>query len=72
MAEEVGNKNIFIFGMTVSDVEELKKNGYDASKYYEANPELKLCIDQIQSGYFNKNKPEEFTDVADVLMKWDR
>lgn len=27
MAEEMGNENIFIFGMTVDEVEELKKKG---------------------------------------------
>lgn len=27
MAEEVGNENIFIFGHTVDEIEELKRNG---------------------------------------------
>ena len=30
MAEEMGTDNIFIFGMTVDEVEELKKRGYNA------------------------------------------
>lgn len=72
MAEEAGQENLFIFGMTVDEVEELKKKKYDALKYYNANPELKLCIDQIQSGFFSRTKPDEFMDIADVLMKWDR
>lgn len=72
MAEEMGNENMFIFGMTVEEVEKLKKAGYDASKYYNKNPELKLCIDQIQTGYFSRSKPDEFQDIADVLLKWDR
>lgn len=72
MAEEMGNENMFIFGMTVEEVEKLKKAGYDASKYYNKNPELKLCIDQIQTGYFSRSKPDEFQDIADLLLKWDR
>ena len=72
MAQEMNNENIFIFGMTVDGVEKLKKAGYDARKYYDANPELKLCIDQIQNGFFSRTKPDEFQDIADVLLKWDR
>ncbi|XP_065217799.1 glycogen phosphorylase [Planococcus citri] len=72
MAEEMGRENIFIFGMTVDEVEQLKKDGYDARKYYKANPELQLCIDQIQNGFFSRANPDEFKDIADVLMKWDR
>lgn len=72
MAEEAGRENIFIFGMNVDEVEEMKKTKYDASKYYYGNPELKLCVDQIQSGFFNRSQPDEFKDLSDVLMKWDR
>jgi len=72
MSEEMGEENIFIFGMTVDEVEALKVKGYDATKYYEANPELKLCLDQIQSGFFSPNNPNEFQDIVDVLLKWDR
>lgn len=72
MAEEMGNDNIFIFGMTVDEVEALKCRGYDAYSYYHANPELKLCIDQIQNGFFGGGNPDQFKDVADVILKWDR
>lgn len=72
MAEEMGKENIFIFGMTVDEVEALKCSGYDAYKYYNSIPELKQCIDQIQNGFFNSGNPDKFKDVADVLLKWDR
>jgi len=72
MAEEMGNENIFIFGMTVDEVEALKRKGYNAYDYYNKLPEAKQCIDQIQGGFFSPNNPDEFRDVADVLLKWDR
>lgn len=72
MCEEMGKENMFIFGMNVDEVEELKKQGYNANVYYDRNPELKQCIEQIRHGYFSPNMPGEFNDIVDVLMKWDR
>lgn len=72
MAEEMGSENMFIFGMTVDEVELLKRRGYNAYTYYESIPELKQCVDQIQNGYFSPNNPDEFKDIVDVLLKWDR
>lgn len=72
MAEEMGNENIFIFGMTVDEVEALKRKGYNAYEYYEKNPEIKQVVDQIQNGFFSPNNPDEFRDLADILLKYDR
>jgi len=72
MAEEMGQENIFIFGMTVDEVETLKRHGYNAYDYYNNHPDIKQCIDQIQNGFFSPSNPDEFRDVADVLLKYDR
>ena len=45
MAEEMGSDNIFIFGMTVDDVEAVQAKGYNAYDYYNACPELKQVSD---------------------------
>ncbi|XP_060531283.1 glycogen phosphorylase [Cylas formicarius] len=72
MAEEMGSENIFIFGMTVEQVEELKRKGYNAYDYYNSIPELKQVVDQIQNGFFSPGNPDEFKDLADILLKYDR
>lgn len=54
--EEVGDENIFIFGMKVDEVEELVAKGYDPFDYYYKNEELRAVIDWLGSGYFT---PEE-------------
>lgn len=72
MAEEMGLDNIFIFGMTVEEVEALQKRGYNAYDYYNRIPELRQCVDQIQNGFFSPGNPDSFRDVADVLLKYDR
>jgi len=72
MAEEMGNENIFIFGMTVDDVEVVQAKGYNAYDYYNASPELKQVIDMIRDGFFTPGNESEFKDVVDLLMHNDR
>ena len=50
MAEEMGNENIFIFGMTVPEVEALKVAGYNAMDYVEKNAELAKVMEQLSAG----------------------
>ncbi|CAD1476448.1 unnamed protein product [Heterotrigona itama] len=72
MAEEMEKENMFIFGLTVDEVEELKKKGYDAHSYYNRIPELKECIDQIQNGYFSLYNADEYKTISNLLLQWDR
>ncbi|ELT95261.1 hypothetical protein CAPTEDRAFT_163682 [Capitella teleta] len=72
MQEEMGEKNIFIFGMTVDEVEALEKKGYNSQEYYERIPELKQAVDQIAGGYFSPENPEMFRDIANTLLHGDR
>ena len=72
MAEEAGLENMFIFGLKEKEVNELKRKGYNAHEYYNRIPELKLAIDQIDSGYFSPNDRNEFKDLVNVLLNHDR
>uniref|UniRef100_A0A672JAD6 Alpha-1,4 glucan phosphorylase n=1 Tax=Salarias fasciatus TaxID=181472 RepID=A0A672JAD6_SALFA len=72
MAEEAGQENLFIFGMTVEDVAEMDKKGYDAMTYYKTIPELKQVMDQITSGFFCPKNPDLFKDLTNMLFKHDR
>lgn len=72
MSEEMGLENIFIFGMTVNEVEETKKRGYNPKEFYDSNPELRQCLDQINSGYFSPEDPGMFRDIYNSLLYTDR
>jgi starch phosphorylase len=50
--EEVGDENIFIFGLTVEEVEEAWKAGYNPYDLYWADSELKEVIDWLASTAF--------------------
>jgi len=70
MKEEMGDGNIFIFGMTVHEVEATKKLGYNPKDYYNSNSELKRCIDQIAGDFFGKEGT--FKHIAEELLERDR
>ncbi|CAN5562305.1 glycogen/starch/alpha-glucan phosphorylase [soil metagenome] len=55
--EEVGDENIFIFGLTVDEVAALFKKGYNPQEYYKANEELRAVVDWVGSNYFTPDEP---------------
>ena len=69
--EEVGEENIFIFGLLADEVVKLKSGGYNPRTYYETNPMLKRVLDMIASDYFNKNEPGIFKSIIDSLLGTD-
>jgi starch phosphorylase len=72
MREEMGAENIFIFGMTVEEVEALQAKGYDSGIFIQGSSELRQCIEQIESGFFSPMEPDLFKDVANMLRHHDR
>lgn len=66
--EEVGDDNIFIFGLTTAQVAETKASGYNPRDYYENNPELKQVLDMISSGYFSVDEPNRYQPIIDNLL----
>lgn len=55
--EEVGEENIFIFGLTVEEVAELLAKGYNPNEVYQANEELRAVVDWVGSNYFTADEP---------------
>ncbi|MGP0630388.1 glycogen/starch/alpha-glucan phosphorylase [Nitrospina sp. 32_T5] len=65
---EVGEDNIFIFGLTAEQVDELKTRGYNPHDYYEKNGELKRALDMIRDGYFSPDHPHLFQPLIESLL----
>ena len=61
--ERVGDENIFIFGLLASEIEELCRNGYEPTRYYNNNPRIKAVIDGLRSGIAGVY----FGEIADSL-----
>lgn len=50
--EEVGEDNIFIFGLTVEEVEALGKKGYNSREFFQKNEELSDTLEWLTSDFF--------------------
>ncbi|GAB4380044.1 MAG: glycogen/starch/alpha-glucan phosphorylase [Elainellaceae cyanobacterium] len=70
--EEVGPENFFLFGLTAEEVYAKKAAGYHPMEYYQNNPELKLVIDRISSGFFSHGDPNLFKPLMDGLLYDDQ
>jgi glycogen phosphorylase len=69
--EEAGADNFFLFGLTVDEVEKVKRNGYRPADHYAAHAELRAAIDLIRDGAFSNGDRELFRPLVDNLMSRD-
>jgi starch phosphorylase len=69
--EVVGNDNFFLFGLTTEQVATTKAAGYNPWDYYNNNPELKLVIDRLSSGFFSHGDVNLFKPLVDSLLYYD-
>ena len=66
--EEVGSENIFIFGMTVEEVEALRAKGYNPWDFYHRDEELRAIVDWLGSDYFTPGEHGAFGLLHSSLM----
>ena len=66
--EAVGEGNIFIFGLTAEQVlDYTRSGGYKPWDEYHDHSDIRTCVDQLKSGFFD-NMGEEFRTLYDSLM----
>ena len=66
--EEVGDDNIFIFGLEIDDVEDLYARGYNPYDYYNADPLLKASMDLLLGDEFTPGEPGKLKATFDSLL----
>ena len=69
--EEVGEENFFPFGLSTSEVHELKSQGYDPMDYYRGNSELREVIDLLRGGFFSRGDTRLFEPLIHSLLTTD-
>ena len=67
MAEEAGEENFFLFGLTAEQVEN-NRGWYNPHWHYDNEPETRAALDLIFSDYFSRNEPGIFAPLRDTLL----
>jgi starch phosphorylase len=67
MAEEAGEENFFLFGLTAAQVEG-SRSWYNSHWHYDHEPETRAGLDMISSNYFSRYEPGIFAPLWDALL----
>ncbi|EKD25907.1 MAG: hypothetical protein ACD_79C01446G0004 [uncultured bacterium] len=71
IAEEVGQENVFIFGLRSNEVDKLKRSGYNPHKYIQENIYLQKILHLIECGFFSAEKGDMFDPITASLRYSD-
>src|SRR4051794_7926957 len=67
MAEEAGEENFFLFGLTADQVAG-SRGWYSPGWHYDNEPETKAALDLIFSNHFSRNEPGIFEPLRSTLL----
>jgi starch phosphorylase len=67
MAEEAGEENFFLFGLTADQVAN-SRDWYNPHWHYENEPETRAALDMIGSDYFSRYEPGAFAPLRNALL----
>jgi len=67
MAEEAGEENFFLFGLTAEQVAN-SRGWYKPQWHYDDDPETRAALDLIFSHYFSRKEPVVFAPLRDALL----
>jgi glycogen phosphorylase len=63
----VGDENIYIFGLEVEEVENLKLNGYNPHNWLQPGSRLRKVFDLIETGFFCPEDLGLFNQIVDSI-----
>jgi len=67
MAQEAGEENFFLFGLTAEQVAE-SRDWYNPQWHYDNQPEVRAALDLIFSDHFSRNEPGVFAPLRETLL----
>src|SRR3984893_13142901 len=69
MAQEAGEENFFLFGLTAQQVSD-SRGWYNPRWHYDHEPETRAALDLISSNYFSPHEPGIFDPLYDTLLTY--
>jgi glycogen phosphorylase len=67
MAQEAGEENFFLFGLTAEQVAG-SRGWYNPHWHYDNQPEIRAALDLVFSDHFSRNEPGIFGPLRDTLL----
>ncbi len=71
IAELVGKENIFIFGNTAPEIDQLKNHGYYSRDFIGRDPVLREVLELIGKNYFSAYQPGLFDPILESVYNAD-
>jgi starch phosphorylase len=68
MAEEAGEENFFLFGLTAEQVQ-TSRGWYNPLWHYENEPEVRDALDLIFKDHFSRDEPGTFAPIRETLLE---
>src|SRR5438046_4395950 len=68
MAEEAGEENFFLFGLTAEQVQD-SRGWYNPRWHYENEPETQQALDLIFNDHFSRDEPGIFAPIRETLLE---
>ena len=72
LREAAGPENFFLCGLTVDQVRDLWRIGYDPGRFIAKSPQLAKAIDLLDSGFFCLGDRERYSSVVHTLRHDDQ
>ncbi|MDP1901943.1 MAG: glycogen/starch/alpha-glucan phosphorylase [Rubrivivax sp.] len=66
--QQVGDDNIFIFGLSTAEVAAQRAAGYQPLRLYEERPRIRAVLDAIAGGQFSAAEPGRYRALVDSLL----
>ena len=66
--QQVGDDNIFIFGLSTAEVAASKQQGYQPLRIYDSHPRIKAVLDAVAGGQFSPEEPGRYRALVDALL----
>jgi len=72
MGKEVGDENMFFFGLTADEVHDLQTKGYSPHEYVKKSQDLDRVLKLIRDGFFDRGQPGIFNELWDSVYNKDK
>ncbi len=72
MAQAMGERQMFVFGMRAEQVAALRASGYNPSSFIDQQAQLAAVLNAIAGGVFSPQEPTRYQELIDNLRHQDR